>query len=493
MTSAVFRCDASPAIGSGHVVRCSALAQVLAARGWKCRIVALPGTCAAVAGFVSSTIEVIETEAADDPATVAKMLPKPCELLVIDSYRLGRAYEDALGPSVRRRLVIEDLPNRPHHSELLLDQTFGRTPGEYGDLVPPNTKLLLGADYALVRPAFAAVRRKAVERHLKAEPLATLLVALGGAPTPELLERVLAGVQESGLPLRVHVVGPLARHAMSGRAARVIAHGRGADMPGLMAECDVALGAGGGSAWERCCLGLPSLIVQVADNQKDVAASLAAAGAAVDLGSVSRLSPAAIAQALRALAGDPARRGAMADCAARLCDGLGVRRVCGVLAPRLSGDGRPVTLRPVAQDDARLLFEWQLIPEVRRYANDPRPPTWEGHLAWFRRRIGDALAGPFSVIMLGGRAVGVLRLDSAIPERLGPNSNPEREAFLVSILVDPQCQGRGVAAAALAAGRDLLPQAVLYAEVLEGNEPSHRLFSNAGYRRTRPRLYVLNS
>jgi RimJ/RimL family protein N-acetyltransferase len=95
--------------------------------------------------------------------------------------------------------------------------------------------------------------------------------------------------------------------------------------------------------------------------------------------------------------------------------------------------------------------------------------------------------------MLGGRAVGVLRLDSAIPERLGPNSNPEREAFLVSILVDPQCQGRGVAAAALAAGRDLLPQAVLYAEVLEGNEPSHRLFSNAGYRRTRPRLYVLNS
>ena len=210
MPSAIFRCDASPTIGTGHVVRCSALAQELAARGWNCRIVALPGTCAAVAGFLSGAIEVIENEAADDPATVAKLLPEPCELLVIDSYRLGRAYEAALAPFVRRRLVIEDLPNRPHDSELLLDQTFGRTPGEYRDLVPPNTNMLLGADYALLRPAFAAARRKAVERHLKAEPLATLLVALGGAPTPELLERVLAGIQELGLPLSVHVVGPLA-------------------------------------------------------------------------------------------------------------------------------------------------------------------------------------------------------------------------------------------------------------------------------------------
>jgi UDP-2,4-diacetamido-2,4,6-trideoxy-beta-L-altropyranose hydrolase len=493
MRSAVFRCDADPAMGTGHVVRCNALAQELTARGWNCRIVALPDTRAAVAGLLSNAIEIIETEAADDAAKLAELLPKPCELLVVDSYRLGCEYESALAPFASRRLVIDDLPNRPHDAELLLDQTIGRTPGEYRDLVPPNTHMLLGADYALLRPAFAAARRKSVERHLQAASLATLLVALGGAAAPELLKRVLADVQESGLRLCVHMVGTLMTPAALEGSTGVVFHERTPDIHDLMAECDIALGAGGGSAWERCCLGVPSLIVQVADNQKDVAASLAAAGAAIDLGPVSRLGAGDIAQALRALAGDPAQRGAMANCAARICDGLGVRRVCGILAPRRAGDGRPVMLRPVAENDARLLFEWQLIPQVRRYANDPRPPTWEGHIAWLRRRIGNALAGPFSVIVHDGRAVGVLRFDSALPERFGSMSNPEREAFVVSILVDPDCQGRGIARAALAAGRDLLPKAAFYAEVLEGNDPSHRLFANAGYRRIRPSLYIQDS
>jgi UDP-2,4-diacetamido-2,4,6-trideoxy-beta-L-altropyranose hydrolase len=433
---------------------------------------------------------VIETEAADDPKTLPQLLPQSCDLLVVDSYRLGREYESALADFARQRLVIEDLPDRAHETEFLLDQTLGRTPDAYRGLLSPDTRLLLGPGYALLRPEFAAARRQAVRRHVDAGSFATLLVALGGAPAPDILDLVLAGVGEAELSLAVHLVagGTVAEGNIS--PARLVSHDRTSDMHRLMAECDVALGAGGGSAWERCCLGLPSLIIQVADNQKDVAAGLDAAGAAIDLGPASGLSSSAIARALRGLADDPERRAAMAGRASRVCDGLGVRRVCGVLAPQRSGDGAAVTLRPVREDDARLLFEWQQIPQIRRYANEARPPTWDGHSAWFRRRLDEPLAGPFSMIMNDGKEAGVLRFDAPIPARIVPIGNPAREGFVVSILTVPQLQGKGIARAALAAGRDLLPDATFYAEVLEGNEASHRLFSNANYQRIQPNLYI---
>ncbi|MBY0429663.1 MAG: UDP-2,4-diacetamido-2,4,6-trideoxy-beta-L-altropyranose hydrolase, partial [Rhodospirillales bacterium] len=208
---------------------------------------------------------------------------------------------------------------------------------DYRPLVPMACRILAGACYALLRPAFAARRPAALARRRAAGSVERILVAMGMGDPDDASGRVLDGIRRSGTAAAVDIVlGGRAPHldAVRRRAAELPGPARVltdvADMAGLMTEADLAFGAGGTTSWERCCLGLPSLILVVADNQDKIAAELAAAGAVLRLGRHPEMPATAIAAALLSLDG-PCRR-AMAETAAGICDGRGIEHVLEALS-----------------------------------------------------------------------------------------------------------------------------------------------------------------
>jgi UDP-2,4-diacetamido-2,4,6-trideoxy-beta-L-altropyranose hydrolase len=312
----LFRCDASVSMGTGHVMRCLTLADELAGRGAACAFVSAPGTSDLV-------------PALPYPVLPPDKLPYGAALAVIDHYGLDAAYEALVRSQTRAVMSIDDLPSRRHHCDLLLDQTHGRAPEEYRDLVPHNSIVLAGSGYALLRPQFAEARAASLAR--RDGSLKRLLVSLGGTDPDNVTGQVLDAVEASGLDLMVEVVmGAKAPYLDSVRAqtaamkdARVLVGV--SDMAGLMAEADLAIGAAGTTTWERCCLGLASLMLVIADNQKDICLQVTASGAALEA------SPATIPGLLRRLAAEPRTLLSLSHSAASLCDGKGTSRVADAL------------------------------------------------------------------------------------------------------------------------------------------------------------------
>ena len=313
----LFRCDATLTMGTGHVMRCLTLADEMVGRGAECVFVSAPGTQELV-------------PALPYPIQAPEKLPFGAALAVIDHYGLDAAYEALVRSQTRAVMAIDDLPNRRHHCDLLLDQTHGREAAEYCDLVPHNSKVLTGSAYALLRPQFALARSASLARRDGA--LRRLLVSLGGTDSDNITGQVLSAISQSGLALAVDVVmGAKAPHLDSVRTqAAAMAEARVlvgvADMAGLMAEADLAIGAAGTTTWERCCLGLPALMLVIADNQKDIARLVTGSGAAL------AATPATISGQLQSLATQPQALQSLSQAAAQLCDGRGAARIADALS-----------------------------------------------------------------------------------------------------------------------------------------------------------------
>ena len=317
-------------------MRCLVLADRLSADGWTCVFACDGETLGVVPALARSPHRSIVLHEGARPAdALMELVSDGCDLLVVDDYGLDAGFEKALRGWARAIVVIDDLANRPHDCDLLLDMSLGRHATDYAERVPPACRLLIGPSYALLRPQFAAGRAAALIRRRQAPPVGRLLVSLGGTDPHGLTGRVLEGVVASGLALSVDVVAGLAettdrdhlrdKAAAIPRPVRLLAGVE--DMAGLMSGADLAVGAGGGSALERCCLGLPTLLIVTAENQTLQANAIAQAGGAGLLGWHERVTPAKIATAINRLAGDAHGRSAMAEAAAALCDGEGAKRL----------------------------------------------------------------------------------------------------------------------------------------------------------------------
>lgn len=314
------RVDASPALGAGHLARCMTLATALRRDGAAvlliCRADASPLTAALRTGNVPVhwlTAEQTADPSADARATCAA-LTEPCDWLIVDHYGLDAAWEQVLRARARRILVIDDHAARRHDCDLLLNPNLPVTAADYRGRVPETCRLLLGPQYALLRDEFH--RQRATVR-AREGTVRRLLISCGGSDPGNATAQALAALailaQAGALSeIAVEVIaGPGHRHW---RALRAQTHALpGArfrratrQMAAAMAAADVAIGAGGGSLWERCFLGLPALVITVADNQRAATAALAARGACWDLGPVHGLAPAKVAAHLAALLRDPA-------------------------------------------------------------------------------------------------------------------------------------------------------------------------------------------
>lgn len=464
MRRALIRVDAGLALGAGHLVRCLALGQGLEGEGWR---VTLAG---AAAGFTLlplpawPRIDLTGIAAADEPDCLREALGGPADLLVVDHYRRDAAFERACRSWATRILAIDDLADRPHDCDWLLDSTPQREAAAYASLLPPRSDCLVGSAYALLRPGFARRRWRLAPRRADVEHV---LLSLGATDPDRVILAALDALESCGFKGKVTaMLAPAAAHHAV-LAARLAAIGGtllapDADVAAAFAECDLAIGAGGVGLLERASLGLPTLLVEVAANQRANLAAMTSIGAAV---MAERPDTVGIASSLRPLLADAGLRAGVAQRSAALCDGLGVGRTL------LALDGGPRRLRPASAADSEQLLAWQRHPITRRYARDPEPPSPARHEAWLAAKLSDPRCA-FHILTEHGRPVGYLRLDWLA----------DREGFEVSVAVDPDRHGAGLGAAALAYGRRLVPDEDLWAYIVPQNQASLGLFRKAGYR-----------
>jgi UDP-2,4-diacetamido-2,4,6-trideoxy-beta-L-altropyranose hydrolase len=478
MSRVVFRADAGAAIGAGHAMRCIALSRAFSAGGWSVGFACTEETFDTVKAFRALAVERLVVEGGvDEAAAIGTHWPK-IDVLIVDHYGRDAAFERACRDWARRIVVIDDLADRPHDADVLVD--VANPPEAYRGLVPESCELLTGSKYAIVGDGFRAMRSRALARRDGAA-VERVLVSFGQIDALNATRYALAALAATGFAGEVDVVlGRAAPHLDAVRAAavpRTRLHVDAGNMPALMTEADLAIGAGGVTALERCCLGLPSVLVTVADNQRKIAAMLEGAGAVVNAGDVDAGLEARLAVLLRDVLENAAARIAMTKTGAALVDGRGVERITlAALGSCTTKYSRVVTLRPAEMEDEAWLHELQSQPQTRRYANNPSLPTTKEHRQWLTRTVAD----PSRLLLIAevdNSPVGMLRLD-----RLDHGDR-------VSIAVDPQYHRQGLGAAILSLTTMLRPGVALEAEVMPGNEASLTLFAAAGYQRVGEQLF----
>ena len=362
------RADASLQMGSGHVMRCLTLADALKARGAQCHFISRvhPGHLLEaihqrgykVNSLVAPVIRAQEatktiaidvpdiqqepahaawlgsTWQADAQETAAILSRLQPDWLVVDHYALDQRWETALQPHYQKLMVIDDLADRPHCCDLLLDQNLGSEPEHYDQWVPEHCQVLTGPRYALLRPEFAALRPYSLQRRQAQPALRQLLITMGGVDQPDATGQVLRALKTCALPADCQITVVMGLTApwlqnVRGLAAQmpwpteVVVNVN--DMARRMADSDLAIGAAGSTSWERCCLGLPTLMVVLAGNQRAGAQALEAAHAARLIGSVSDIAT-QLPQAFRELT-DSKNQMRMSLAASSITNGQGVEKI----------------------------------------------------------------------------------------------------------------------------------------------------------------------
>lgn len=395
--------------------------------------------------------------------------------LTVDHYGLEHAWERAMRTDALRILSIDDLADRLHDCDLLLDQNLYSSMQErYRAKVAPQCRLLLGPAFALLRREFASRRAEGRPRDGR---LRNLLVSFGGSdPTDETAKvlEALRGLSSLGLSVSV-VVGSSNpnRHAIESicRASSFNFHCQTDRMAELLDAADLCIGGGGTSTWERCCMGTPALVIALAANQVEVSRQVAAKGAAIYLGCSDQITASRIASELGELAGAPEILSAMSGAARALVDGMGASRVAAVMQEESLH--QKIRLRQAVEDDAHRTHEWRNAPEVRAASLDEREIPWEDHLRWFQHTLVN-LSRVLLIAEAGSLPVGVLRYD------LGG-----RRAT-VSIYLRPGQAGKGIGTRMLHAGTAWLvanrPEIQgIDAVVRPENLASRRAFIKAGF------------
>jgi len=340
---ALFLADAGPHVGGGHVMRCLTLARLLVDRGAECAFVESRAAAPILRRFGwpgQTLLAMIGAEDLQGLLTFAAGLADRFDpqLIVVDHYGVDAEAEAQLRAPGRRVLVIDDLADRRHTCDLLVDPGFGRRRESYDDLIPAHAAALLGPTYAVVRPEFAAARQRALSRRAKHEPVRRVLVALGLTDVGAITRRAVTALLPQLGDVRLDVaIGAEARSREAlGRLAhndrRIHLHVDTDEMASLMADADVAIGAGGSSVWERATVGLPSITVVLADNQRDVAQQMAAAGLTLTLEAAQPDFEPRLVEAWRELAADPELRWRLAAASSDACDGHGATRVADAAA-----------------------------------------------------------------------------------------------------------------------------------------------------------------
>ena len=469
----LFRADASASIGSGHVMRCLVLADQLKQRGHATGFLTSAADPAWLEYISQTRGHPVHAVASAENAneTLALLHAEFTHWLVVDHYGLDRTWEQACAAQVGKILAIDDLANRPHACDVLLDYNESHQAGHYQHLVPRDCEFLLGCRHALIKPDFA--RQPARQTW----SLRNILVNFGSYDHRRQTGKVIRASQRADL-------GTCRLLILSGRDENLRAEiapllkpgviecqGFTDNMAQLLAQTDLAIGAGGTSVYEKCAMGVPTIAITTADNQLEGARALHALGALHWLGEAASVDENDLLACLLEFKNNPPRLQALSDQARRLCDGQGSERVCAFMEQSL-------LLRPATAVDCDWLHAWRNHEQNRRHSNDTTSIDIHTHRQWF----ADSLRNPHRHLLiglLGGVDVAVVRLDK------------DGARARISIYLKPGLTGQGLGSRTLLETsrwcRKTLPQTTcIEAEIQPANHASLRSFAKAGYKPVGP-------
>ena len=502
----LIRADANATIGIGHVMRCLALAEWAKDRGLKAvlctkfphtflqqRLEALGGKYLLIpesdkpsskAYAHSAWLKGDELEDAEATLTALQELGLPSpSFVVVDHYALGAPWENILSRLTKNIVVIDDLSDRKHDCNLIVDQTFGKEQESYEGLVVDDCKRLIGETFILLRKEFSSF---ATNRIKSKTP--RLLIALGGSDPHNHSLTLANWIRESHLSNRLRLsilttsINPHL-HALKKYCDDSIELLIDVDRVASALETfDLCIGAAGSSSWERSALQLPTLTVVLAPNQKDIARHLHNVGATINLGEVSALTPSTLTTSILSLLDYPEKRNALAESAKKVCDGLGCNRVLDEILKNLDRANK-VSIRPATPCDISFVHKLQCYPETRRYARNPSIPSYAEHSKWMREKLQDSNS-TFDIIELRqDQPCGVVRLD------LTEETNDHYE---ISIFIDPAYFGQGIAKRAIELVLERNPKLPILATVMPENTSSIKLFLSLGFAQSGPTTFLLN-
>jgi UDP-2,4-diacetamido-2,4,6-trideoxy-beta-L-altropyranose hydrolase len=471
----LFRADASPRMGIGHVMRCLALAQAWCDAGGSAVFLAAELPPALADRLRQEGVPVVRhawAVGSEEDAKHAAALA--CELgadwIIADGYAFSQSWQYLVKQSGARLLLYDD-GNRTGggHADLILDANLRARPEDYAG---SPAHLLLGPRFVLLRREF--LRRREWQRDTSSAN--RILVTLGGADAGNVTLRILRTLGSlPGPTLEIAaLLGPANSHhrdlqAFAASARRQIAlHADPPDVAAWMAWADVAVAAGGTTMWERAFMSLPSLTLVLADNQTEVAHAANEAGITRDLGPAAALDDKALSRAAQEIQEDEPTRARMAQRGRELVDGDGVERVLMHLT------GADMRLRPARNEDAELLWRWANDPTVRRASFTERLIPWGEHLQWFARKRQELGCLMFIGVDANDAPLGQVRIDGY----------PDGEAEIhVSVAGERRGQGWGgrlLRAAVERAGRELRTTRI-HAHIKPDNGGSMRAFQKAGF------------
>ncbi len=410
----LIRADASAAIGTGHVMRCLALAQAWQDAGGKAVFAMAQSTEAVRARVANESCEMMTVPSAagsdaDLKHTVALAENLNSGWVVVDGYHFGAQYQRGVKSSGQKLLLLDDYGQSQHYfADVVLNQNLSARPEAYLNR-ECQTRLLLGPRYAMLRREFNGWRdwRRTVSPICR-----RVLVTMGGSDERNVTASVIKGLCLSTIgDLQVTVlVGGSNPHLhelqamVAGSTLNMQLLKDVSNVGELMAESDIAISAAGTTCWELCLLGLPSMLIDIADNQTAVAQELHQRGCAIHIGR--DIEPESVAEKMKWLCEASEVRHSLARLSRELVDGQGATRVVSLLSGIES-----LSLRPAEERDRRLLWEWANDPQVRNAAFSSTPIPWERHEIWFTSKLKDPDCRILIAEDCQGRAVGQFRVD----------------------------------------------------------------------------------
>jgi UDP-2,4-diacetamido-2,4,6-trideoxy-beta-L-altropyranose hydrolase len=403
--------------------------------------------------------------------TLKRHALRPC-WLTLDGFHFTADYQKAIRENGHKLLVIDDMAHLEYyHADILLNQNIFASSLHY--FCDQDTVKLLGCEYVLLRREF--LRYKNWKREIP-KRARKILVTMGGSDPDNVtlkVVRLLNSLNDPDLEVKV-IAGPANQNVNSLEKELQLSSStfhllRGvSDMPELMAWADAAISAAGTTCWELAFMGLPSLVIALADNQRSVAKNLEAEGAAGNLGWHEDLAGDKVCQTLSALLRDPIKREDMARVASKLVDGRGVDRVTRELQKK------EIRLRSVQEDDCRLLWDWANDPDVRTGSFSSEPISWEQHLKWFKSKMADKDCLIFLAADSEGSPIGQARF-----ERKKDNAR-----ISVSVRKGFRDSGYGSRIIELASKKvfEVFDIQKIDSYIKIENKPSKSAFTNAGYK-----------
>ena len=329
---AFFRVDASIEIGSGHLMRCKTIAEYFYIKGWRCFFISKTETLNFLNEDFHNKFNFHEIhENLSEIKEIKNLCRYKPDFILIDNYNWDYNYERQLQTYAKKIVVIDDLANRKHSCDILIDQTYKRRKNDYYKLVNNKTKILNGTEYAILRKEFINHRHIAEKRIIG--KVKSILISIGSIDNENLILKILEALNSIECKAKIYIainkltpnLNQIKEYSRNSKL-NILLKLNCSEMASLMIKSDLAIGAAGTSVWERCCMGLPTVQFVRAENQKQIADNLQEDNIVINLGNSKNTSINRIKEKLNFIINDQKIRKRLHLKSLKVCDGLGSRR-----------------------------------------------------------------------------------------------------------------------------------------------------------------------